>query len=310
MRNALLTLAGALALAGCRGGESDQPPVHLIHNMDTQEKGRPYRADSTGLFADGRMMRPPVEGTVALGQLDEDEVLYEGLDADGGVTFSYPASILVDGKVDDATRERGRQRYQIYCLPCHGVGDGKGVMTQPALDGGVRLQVKPPSYYEQRLKDLPVGKIYSAIRNGVNLGNMPSYATQIPVEDRWAIVTYVRKLQLEQDPSLKEEGGVSLTVAKAAVSSLEHGALLYKAKACEACHSLDGTRKVGPSFKGVYGKLEKTSAGEVTVDDAYIKESVLTPMAKIVEGYPPAMPPQTLDEVEIGSLILFIKAQK
>ncbi len=155
-----------------------------------------------------------------------------------------------------------------------------------------------------------MGKIYSAIKNGVNAGNMPSYASQVPVEDRWAIVAYVRQMQKTRDPNLNEEGGVNVVVAKSSTSSEEQGKQLFAAKGCIACHSLDGNRLVGPSFKGVYGKTESTSAGDVVVDDAYIKESMLTPMAKVVTGYPPAMPPMVLDDVEVGSLILFIKAQK
>jgi mono/diheme cytochrome c family protein len=304
---ATFVMTGVLVLAGCRGWESDKPPVHLIHNMDTQEKGRAYRRDTSGLFQDGRVMRPPVEGTVALGQLDEDDVYFEGVDG-AQPTLKYPAAI----KADDALKARGKLRYEIYCAPCHGVlGDGKGLMTLPAIDGTKRLEVPPPSFHDTRLKQLPVGKIYSAIKNGVNANNMPSYATQIPVADRWAIVAYVRKLQIDGDASVAEEGGVNLApVAKASKASLEHGEALFKAKTCVACHSLDGSRLVGPSFKGAFGRTEKTNLGDVVVDEAYLKESMLTPQAKIVEGFPPAMPPMQLDDIEVQSLILFIKAQK
>ena len=90
------------------------------------------------------------------------------------------------------------------------------------------------------------------------------------------------------------------------------GRYLYKNRGCNACHSLDGSKVVGPSWLGVFGKTEKTSAGEVTVDEAYITESILDPKAKIVEGFPPAMPVPNppIDEVGIKSLILFIKEQK
>jgi mono/diheme cytochrome c family protein len=309
MRSTSLTcfLFGGLMLAGCRGGDSEKPPVHLIHNMDTQEKGRPYRKDDTGLFADGRVMRAPVEGTIALGQLDEDAVTFEGLDEQGQPTLKYPTTVTVN----DAVRARGKLRFGIYCAPCHGEsGDGKGVIAAKALDGGPRLEVAPPSFFDQRLKDLPVGRLYGAIKNGVNAGNMPSYAAQVPVEDRWAIVTYVRALQKEKDPNLQEEGGVNVVVAKSSSSSADHGKQLYAAKGCIACHSLDGTRLVGPSLKGLFGNTESTSAGDVPVDEAYLKESMLQPMAKVVTGFPPAMPPLPLDEVEVGSLILFIKAQQ
>lgn len=314
MRTLLATMLclSALGLTGCRGGESEKPPVHLIHNMDTQEKFRPYRRDPTGLFADGRMMRMPVEGTVAQGQLDEDDVLHEGLDDKGQPSLKFPDSMKENGAVTDALRARGQARFNIYCLPCHGPkGDGTGVVAGVALDGGPRLTVKPANLTDQRVRDLPVGKLYAAIKYGVNNGNMGSYASQVPVEDRWAIIAWVRQLQRNVEPSQQDEGGTVVVVQAATSSSKEHGEQLFKAKGCNACHSLDGSRLVGPSFKGVWGRTEKLAGGgEITVDEAYVKESLLTPMAKVVDTFPPAMPPQVLNDVEIGSIILFLKEQK
>ena len=94
------------------------------------------------------------------------------------------------------------------------------------------------------------------------------------------------------------------------MASAEAGAQLYKAKTCNACHTLDGTKLVGPTFKGVWGRAEETSGGPITVDLAYLKESVLTPMAKIVNGYPPAMPPQVLTDLELESIALFMQTLK
>jgi mono/diheme cytochrome c family protein len=302
MRLALFSVVVVVVAAGCRGGDSDKPPVHILQNMMTQEKGRPYRADNSGIFADGRMMRTPVEGTVAVGQLFEDDLLNEGLAPDGGVSSLFPDQFKVEGKVTDAVRTRGEARYNIYCAPCHGTtGDGKGLVAARGLT------VPPANFHDQRLKDLYAGKIYAAIRGGVNNGNMPSYAAQIPVADRWAIVSYVRKLQ-----GVGDEGGAAALVLgeDPKVASAEFGGVVYKAKICNSCHTLDGTRLVGPSWKGLYGKKEQTSAGEVTVDDDYIKESIANPNAKVVTGYPPAMPPQQLTAVQVDSVILFIKAQK
>jgi cytochrome c oxidase subunit II len=94
--------------------------------------------------------------------------------------------------------------------------------------------------------------------------------------------------------------------------SVAAGNWLYKNRGCNACHSLDGSKIVGPSWKGLYGKVEATSAGDVTVDDAYIKESILDPKAKLVNGYGPVMPPPPtpFTDKELQSLILFIKAQQ
>jgi len=311
MRLLLTTVAVAAVLAGCRGWDSEKPPVHLIHNMDTQEKGKAYRKDTTGLFADGRMMRPPVEGTVARGQLMADDVFELGTQPDGGPSQLFPDEVKDDGKLTDALRARGKERFAIYCAPCHGLeGDGKGPVAQQALDGGPRLTVPPADFHSERLKTMVVGKLYGAIKNGVNNGNMPSYAAQVPTDDRWAIVAYLRELQRSRDPNVQDEGGETVVVVASDTPTLEMGQQLYKAKGCNACHTTDGAKLVGPTFKGIYGEQVETSAGTVTVDDAYLKESMLQPLAKIVNGYPPAMPPQALSEVEIGSLTLFIKSLK
>lgn len=302
-------LAGLLLLPGCRGCESEKPPVHLIRNMDTQEKGKAYRKDTSGVFADGRVWRLPVDGTVAVGHLDDDEVLADGLmqPEDGGAaepTIAFPEAVKVDGKVPDALADRGHGRYDVFCAPCHGVaGDGKGPVAGLALDGGARLTVPPPGFTDERRMGLLAGEIYAAIKHGVNAGNMPSYAAQIPVEDRWAIVAYIRRDFQKQD----YEAGEAKAAVVVSAASAEAGEALYKAKACNACHSIDGTRLVGPSFKGLWGHEVATNVGTVTVDDAYFRESVLQPMAKIVDGYPPAMPPQQLNDLEIESLALFIQ---
>jgi mono/diheme cytochrome c family protein len=307
-----------MLVGGCRGGESEEPPVHLIQNMYTQEKAKPYRKDDTGLFPDGRTMHQPIEGTVAIGQLFDDDLYDNGIDPhpqliDGGTSdtpapsIRFPPQILsADGGIDDDVVERGHLRYNIYCSPCHGVTlNGQGPIAQKALDGGMRLEVPPRDLMSQAAKDLPTGKIYLAIKDGVNAGNMPSYASQVPTPDRWAIAAYIRKAQ-----GMGFEGKPAEPPPDPNVVSLSMGQWIYKNRGCNACHSLDGSRIVGPSWKGIYGKTEKTSAGEVTVDDAYIKESIIDPKAKIVEGYQPVMPPPTpmLTDKEIASVTLFIKS--
>ncbi len=317
MRAALATLLVVLGLAGCRGGDSEDPPVHLIHNMDTQEKGKAYRKDTSGLFEDGRVMRPPVEGTVARGdsfggvqvtidQLDLDTHLEDGVDGKDNKTF--PASVKVDGAVPDALADRGKSRYQIYCAPCHGAtGDGKGTVAGLALDGGPRLLVPPPAMTDERVTTAVAGRIYAAIKNGVNNGNMPSYASQIPVQDRWAIIAYIRRDLQKQD----YEGGEAIKEAgNLTVASLEAGKVLYKSKICFSCHSVDGSRIVGPTFKGLYMSKQPTDKGEVVADDAYLKESMLQPAAKIVTGYPPAMPVLALTDLEVKSLTMYIASLK
>lgn len=306
MKNVLLL--SLVFVAGCRGWDTEERPIHLIKNMDTQERGRAGRRDSTGLFADGRMSRLPVEGTVAQGQLGEDPLWEEGVDEKGEPSQEYGGNVEKEWDVQVA---RGQGRYEIYCAPCHGPElDGKGTVAALALDGGPRLTVPPPSLHIERIsKEMVVGKIYSAIRNGVNMGNMPSYAPQIPVADRWAIVAYVKSAQMKKDSTVPIKPG-KVTGPTVTVANAEAGAVLYKTKTCNACHSLDGVKGVGPSFKGLWGKTEATSAGDVTVDLAYLKESVTTPMAKIVNGFPPAMPPVVLTDLEIESIALFMQTLK
>lgn len=293
-------------LAACRGWESESPPVHLIPNMDTQEKGKAYRRDTSGLMPDGRVMQAPLEGTVAQGEFIDDDLYNEGKDPGGEPTANLPAAIKPegaqpgDGQVLDGIVAHGRIRSNIYCAPCHGRdGDGNGPVSRRGL------VVPAPAFTSDRVKQITNGQIYSAIKNGVNGENMPPYAHQIPTYDRWAIVAAIRDIQ-----GLPLEGAKGVVVAAATTASAEHGQQLYAARGCNACHSIDGTRVVGPTFKGLYGKTEETSAGTVTVDDAYLNESMVNPNAKIVNGFPPAMPPFAGPEIERQSLILFIQSLK
>lgn len=310
MKTRILMLA-VLALSACRGWETEERPIHLIKNMDTQEKGKAYRRDSTGLFASGRTSQLPVEGTVAQGQLGDDDLWELGTDDKGEPSKEFPRSLKDGNSFAAGIVERGENRYAIYCTPCHGQNlDGKGIVAGPALDGGPRLTVPPADLHADRVcMDMVVGKVYAAIRNGVNAGNMPSYAAQIPVADRWAIVAYVKSMQMKKNDKVPMEPGGVVVDPNAGISA-DTGAALFKAKGCNACHSLDGSKLVGPSFKGLWGRQEETSAGAVTVDDAYFKESLLQPMAKIVKDYPPAMPPQQVTEDDIKSLALFIQTLK
>ncbi|MEM9459909.1 MAG: hypothetical protein AAGF11_37380 [Myxococcota bacterium] len=130
MAHAPITWAAAsvllvLAAAGCRGNNSDLPPVHLNHNMDFQMRGDPQERNE--FFADGRVMRPPVEGTVAQGYLREDDHLWRGRAPSGALADALPASVPMSPYFID----RGQERYNIYCQPCHGeLGHGNGPVTR------------------------------------------------------------------------------------------------------------------------------------------------------------------------------------
>lgn len=186
----LLGLGLAAGLAACRGEESTEPPIHLQRNMFTQDKGKPQRENE--FFADKRTQRPPVEGTVPRGALDPNDPRVTGI-ADGSPVTKIPVPVTAQ------LMARGQERYDIYCAPCHDrTGGGNGIVVQRA--GG--SMVKPPSYHQQSLREQPVGYFYGVITNGVR--TMPAYAHQIPVEDRWAIVAYLRALQRSQGASLAD----------------------------------------------------------------------------------------------------------
>ena len=181
MRTRLLFLALAvLLLAGCwRGATSSRPPWHPNPNMDSQPKYRTQAASD--FFYDGATMRPPIEGTVARGELFEDTAFYTGADDSGVLVATIPFA------VDEALIERGRERFAIYCAVCHDArGTGKGVLWD-------RAQIASANLHEERLQAIPDGQMFDVITNG--LGLMSGYKYPIPPRDRWAIIAYVRRLQ-------------------------------------------------------------------------------------------------------------------
>jgi mono/diheme cytochrome c family protein len=182
----VLTLIGAMiTTAGCRRGQPSQKPgVHIIQDMYKQPKNPPMTASD--FFADGSVMRPPVEGTVARGWLKDDSIYYTGIDPmTGEDVVRAPLPINMENL------KRGQDRFDVFCAVCHGyVGDGLGIMVSKGY-------VQPPSFHIDRLRELPDGHFYRIIREGSAI--MPSYAQQIPVQDRWSIVLYIRALQLSQN---------------------------------------------------------------------------------------------------------------
>jgi len=176
-----ILFSSLLMVVGCgRGNFSEKPPIHLNPNMDSQEK---YKAQSeSNFFVDGSTMRTPVKGTVARGQLRADEAYYTGKDASGEFIASAP--MVANAEM----LARGEERYEIYCSTCHGVNaDGKGKILY------YNYPIPPANFYDERIKKLSDGHIYNAITEGWL--NMPSLKAQISVEDRWAIISYIRSLQ-------------------------------------------------------------------------------------------------------------------
>jgi mono/diheme cytochrome c family protein len=158
-----------LVIAGCR------------QDMHNQPKYRPLRPST--LFADHSSSRPLVEGTVARGTLHDDDAFFTGKQ-DGQPVTEMPFAI------SEADLNRGQERFNIYCTPCHDeTGSGRGMVVQ-------RGYRQPPSYHIERLKQAPPGYFFDVITNG--FGAMPDYKAQIAPRDRWRIVAYIKALQLSQ----------------------------------------------------------------------------------------------------------------
>lgn len=166
---AALTLA-TIALVGCRQDMHDQPKYKPLRESD--------------FYADKRSARPIVTGTVARGQLNDDSYYYTGKVGNAYATeFPFP--------VTEQVLKRGQERFNIYCSPCHSeIGDGNGMIVARGFK-------KPPSYHTERLRTAPVGHFFDVITNG--FGAMGDYSQQISVQDRWAIVAYIRALQFSQN---------------------------------------------------------------------------------------------------------------
>jgi mono/diheme cytochrome c family protein len=159
----------------------------IISDMDRQPKVKPEAPSS--FFADGRAMRPLVEGVVAQGELREDDALYRGR---VGEAYVQRAPI----PVDEVVLTRGQQRFNIYCAPCHDkAGSGRGMVVRHGFPPPVDLA-------SERVRTMPDGEIFETITNGVR--NMPSYRKQVPVLDRWAIVTWLRVLGHSQHAALAD----------------------------------------------------------------------------------------------------------
>lgn len=186
--HALLLVLVGIASTACRGQTSAQPPIMLERNMYQQQRYNPQA--KSHFFEDGRSMRTPVEHTFAR-EMDPSAEVSNGELADGsGYVLAIPEAVLTQLGGMAAATDRGQQRYNIYCTPCHdGTGAGQGIVIK-------RGMVAPPTFHDDRMRHMPDGQLFATISHGVR--NMPAYSYSIPVNDRWAIVSYVRALQLGQ----------------------------------------------------------------------------------------------------------------
>ncbi|HLV02592.1 MAG TPA: cytochrome c [Acidobacteriota bacterium] len=166
----MLTSLLALSITGCRLDMHDQPKYQVY--------------EESAFFPDGRASRNPPDGTVAQGQLREDVLLYTGkVGNQDSQVFPFP--------ITEEMLRRGQERYNVFCAPCHDrAGTGQGMIVE-------RGMTRPPSLHTVRLREAPPGYFFDVITNG--FGAMFSYASRIPAEDRWAIIAYIRALQLSQN---------------------------------------------------------------------------------------------------------------
>ena len=188
----------AAAVTACRQDMHDQPKLKPLRESE--------------MFADGRSARPLVAGTVARGMLHEDEAFFTGR-TEGGFVSEPP------GKVTSELLLRGRERFEVFCSPCHGrTGRGDGMVVQRGFK-------KPSSYHVDRLRQMPIGYFYDVMTNG--FGAMSDYAGQVPPTDRWAIAAYVRTLQYSQyapaaDVPAGKHPELDRSLAGAPASAQEH----------------------------------------------------------------------------------------
>jgi mono/diheme cytochrome c family protein len=194
---ALVAVPVLLLLCSCRGP--------MIQDMLNQPKYIPLRENK--FFPDLRSEREPVPGTIARGQLENDSLLYTGK-IDGKEANEFPFPITA------ADLARGRERFNIYCSPCHSeLGDGNGMIVQRGFK-------RPPSYFEPRLLKAPVGHFFNVMTNG--RGSMADYSAQVPVADRWRIAAYIRALQLSRTATRADvPAGVKIAMGNPVQSSGE-----------------------------------------------------------------------------------------
>ncbi|MBP1634597.1 MAG: quinol:cytochrome c oxidoreductase monoheme cytochrome subunit [Acidobacteria bacterium] len=187
-------LAATLLAGGCRQDMHDQPKYRALRQSD--------------FFPDQRAARPLVEGTVARGLLNDDDLLNTGK-VNGQLAAEFPFPVTAE------VVARGRERFDIFCSPCHDrTGGGNGMIVR-------RGYRRPPTFHQDRLRQVPPGHFVDVMTNG--FGAMPDYRAQVPARDRWAIAAYIRALQLSENATLSEvPPGERDTLAPGTGPSAEH----------------------------------------------------------------------------------------
>jgi mono/diheme cytochrome c family protein len=174
------------------------PRIQIVYDMDQQYKSK--NQTTSEFFADGQSMRKHPEGTVARGRLYADDAFALGFDraADDTVFVeAFPVPVTTE------MMARGRERFDIFCATCHGLsGNGNGLVHLRAASLGEGTWTPPTDLTGETVVERPVGHIYNTIKNGIR--NMPAYGSQIDPDDRWAIVAYVRALQLSRNATIDD----------------------------------------------------------------------------------------------------------
>jgi hypothetical protein len=183
-----IAVAALAALTGCRGQTSKDSPIVGIRGMYDQPR---YDMQSkVSFFADHRSMRLPVENTVSREEILDPAIAGGRLQDDSGYVLTIPRPVVEQRGGLEALETRGQERFNIYCTPCHDkTGSGKGMAVKHGM-------MPPPSFHQDRIRHMPDGQMFATISNGIR--NMPAYGISVPIADRWAIVAYVRALQLSQ----------------------------------------------------------------------------------------------------------------
>jgi len=191
-----LSLIPAGLLYKSRHAGKDAPRIQVVYDMDQQVKSRTQSTNP--FFADGMAMRHHPAGTVARGRLEDGDAYYRGTT---GVDTVFVEILPLD--VTTVLVRRGRERYAIHCAPCHGLaGDGDGLVHRKAQALAEGTWTPPTDLASETVVGRPAGHLYNTIKNGIR--NMPAYGPQIDVEDRWAIVAYVRALQLSRNATIDD----------------------------------------------------------------------------------------------------------
>jgi mono/diheme cytochrome c family protein len=281
MLGASLILLGAVT--GCRQDMHDQPKMFPLR--------------STTFFPDGRSVRPQVQGTVARSQSESGDYFTTGMQngAEGdGMPFPVTETVL----------RRGQERYNIYCTPCHSrVGNGKGMIVQ-------RGYYQATSFHSDRLRTAPLGHFFSVITNGY--GAMPEYSAQLTREDRWAVVAYIRALQLSQNATQQDVPQGTAVAPIDSVAETAHkeekeekeekgdaakGKTIYMSN-CAVCHqpTRAGMPPIFPSLLGVVDR----------VGEARVRTVART---GIPDAKPPMPPHPNLSDKDITDLIAFLRTK-